>query len=489
MRNDRDSRPILKTAYSRRLNALTLLQGALSSADAGAIKSAAAELRKSADAIGEGSAAKGYRIYAGLTEVAAHLISWSLAVKTAEPDGDRHLRAAKVNSKDLITTIANLPFWQSHVETLKYVETISDTDHVKHYLAKVSLLPLPIPFLSHQKAARVVPRKRGDLPKEVAVPRVFLEFTIEGQPFANPQIVSPNVLRDVSVKVSVENWPEHAESLWIHPISIEPSGVYNLQEFSIVKPANLSKAEWQLAGRLMVNCSQSIMARPLEFCYRADFLPDGSSANAIVTGNGRLVVQSHDAGLNPASGYREVDLQLLNIRNLVRRSVNVDDKELGSFLTIMTVLGRTAGKALQDSDFSGKWSEAEFQKHLVQVLRGEPLIGSNLEEHPRAGGGITDLSFNRIRIELKVEVAGLVTMQTANQFVGQTSQYVAGTDRRLGTLCILDCSVKTESPGLVANDIGMISVSPPNGTDKDIPISIGVVIIRGNLLKPSVLSK
>jgi hypothetical protein len=32
-----------------------------------------------------------------------------------------------------------------------------------------------------------------------------------------------------------------------------------------------------------------------------------------------------------------------------------------------------------------------------------PRIGSELEEHPHAGRGITDLSFRSIRVELKFE--------------------------------------------------------------------------------------
>jgi hypothetical protein len=109
-----------------------------------------------------------------------------------------------------------------------------------------------------------------------------------------------------------------------------------------------------------------------------------------------------------------------------------------------------------------------------------------LEEHPHAAGGITDLSFHGIRLELKVEPEQFVTEDSASRFIEQTAQYVAGSDRRLGILSILDCSPKEGAPGTVANDIFTKLVQPPSSGG--LPLCIGVVIVRGNLAKPSSLS-
>jgi hypothetical protein len=46
-------------------------------------------------------------------------------------------------------------------------------------------------------------------------------------------------------------------------------------------------------------------------------------------------------------------------------------------------------------------SEPAFQKEIRQYLRSRPEIGGELDEHPHAAGGITDLSFRGIRLELK----------------------------------------------------------------------------------------
>jgi len=140
---------------------------------------------------------------------------------------------------------------------------------------------------------------------------------------------------------------------------------------------------------------------------------------------------------------------------------------------------------LQGHLFPRKYSEAEFQDEMKRLLRSNPRVGPELEEHPHAARGITDLSFRRMRIELKVEASRRVGIADASVFLQQTAQYVAGSDRRFGILCLLDCSDKTEAPGTVANDIALEKVEAPGGT---LPICLGVVVLRGNLQRPSSFS-
>ena len=121
---------------------------------------------------------------------------------------------------------------------------------------------------------------------------------------------------------------------------------------------------------------------------------------------------------------------------------------------------------------------------MKSFFRDDPRIGSELEDHPHAAGGITDLSFRRMRIELKVERNHYVELDDAHKYFGQTTQYVAGSDGKFGILCVLDCSKKKSAPGSVSNDIALVPVAPPRGGQGN-DILVGVVIIRGNLQTPS----
>lgn len=100
-----------------------------------------------------------------------------------------------------------------------------------------------------------------------------------------------------------------------------------------------------------------------------------------------------------------------------------------------------------------------------------------LQVSGRRSGRTTSLPF------LMARIAGeryLVSMHSADSTIrrGQRSPF--------GVLAIFDGSPKCDAPGLVANDIFPRLFCLPNG--KGMPIRIGVVIIRGNLAKPSDLS-
>ncbi len=59
----------------------------------------------------------------------------------------------------------------------------------------------------------------------------------------------------------------------------------------------------------------------------------------------------------------------------------------------MGAIGNIAGQSMQDNLFKGAWTEDDFQDEMRRLLRTQPTIGSELEEHPHVSGGITDLSF------------------------------------------------------------------------------------------------
>jgi hypothetical protein len=125
----------------------------------------------------------------------------------------------------------------------------------------------------------------------------------------------------------------------------------------------------------------------------------------------------------------------------------------------MAGVGGIAGQSLQDNLFKGEWNEAPFQKDMVARLRSRPSIGSALEEHPYASGGITDLSFLGVRLELKAISDHPVTRADVENHLPQTVQYVTGSDKRFGILCILDTHPKTAASGSVADRGGSVCLN------------------------------
>ena len=187
------------------------------------------------------------------------------------------------------------------------------------------------------------------------------------------------------------------------------------------------------------------------------------------------------------TGYKRVNEKLKLIRDQIHCEMQeVQALDLESFLLFLGAVGAIASLALQGNVFRGGRSEAEFQKEMRDLLRQQPQLGAEVQEHTHVAGGITDLSFRGIPLELKVVSDEFVSRDDAPQYLSQLKMYSVGNDQRFGVLCILDCSAKQKPPDSAANEIAFEVVKPREGT---FALGMGIVIIRGNLSRPSAYSR
>lgn len=407
------------------------------------------------------------------------------AVRAAELDADRFLRSAKLLARDVAREAAAADGAERIREISSRISALSDIDGVPELALLLLSAPLPLPVFAEVPIRQHTGGRASAEPKKPEVVVAFAAFQVNGKPFGDPQTIQPEVIHDLDVHVTVSDWPEEARELVLESASVEPAGTYDLPRFRFERPKGTAPYAFTNTGRLVVRYPTALYARPLEFAYRAKFLPEVD--RVLVRGQRELRIQGFDPERSPESGHAVVDKRMLELRDEVRRFGVASDTELNNFFVLLSVLGGIASQALLDHLFPGKYSEAEFQAEMKKLLRLNPRVGAELEVHPQAAGGITDLSFRRIRIELKAENDEFVTEQTAMQYIQQAAQYVAGSDRRFGVLAVFDGSPKGVAPGLVANDIFVKLVPAPGG--QGVPIRIGVVIVRGNLSKPSDLSK
>jgi hypothetical protein len=432
----------------------------------------------------EGAVIARYRPLGMLLGSLSHLSNWQKAMRTAEMDADRYLRSAKIRERDVakgVNATSGLNKWATITQA---IADITDVDDVPPIAGLVLGLPLPLPAFTEKP--RFVDRTPVAKKKSPEVIVAFTSFLLDGSPFKQPQTVEPRVVHDLTVEVSISQWSSAALELLQEPISVEPPASYELPVFSVARPVGDPPFSARKQGRMVLLLAPAVSARPLEFTYRARFLPDSGDCLVFVEGQRNLLTQNYDPIRNPISGYSVIDRRLVDIRDECRRAYAISDRELEDFLLLLTSVGTIAGQSLQDNIFPRAYSEGEFQDRMQVLLRSNPRIGSELEVHPHAGAGITDLSFRGVRLELKVDGSHLMTTEDVDRFVPQTAQYVVGSDRRLGILCLLDWSPKTAPPGSPANDI-VLKVVPPL-TGGKWPVYIAVVILRGNLAKPSSMS-
>jgi len=173
-------------------------------------------------------------------------------------------------------------------------------------------------------------------------------------------------------------------------------------------------------------CRFSRFQRPFEFKYVAKFTPHSAEQPVSIVGQRTLVLEGIDLARNPITGYPNLDVKIIEVRDRLRQTPGILQQELLDALKLLAPVANYAGQVVQDNLYDSVMSEGEFQKRVRSFLRGHPMIGAGLEEHPRAAGGITDLSFKGIRLELKSESDKPLTLDGCKKFVGQAASLCGG---------------------------------------------------------------
>jgi hypothetical protein len=280
----------------------------------------------------------------------------------------------------------------------------------------------------------------------------FIRFNIDGQPADETHFLTPKEAHDLEIEVRISRWPHQAQALCLAPLTIEARSTHDFPTFRFPRPAGDPPYHLTDRGRAVLHVAQGLRAQPFEFRYAANFEPAGVEQPVAVVGHRNLRMDGID---RPITGYHGIDRRLLEVRDAVRQRPLVTPEDVTNTLTLLAALGNLAGQAVQDNLFPKPLDGAAFHASVRSYLRQRPEIGSKLEEHPHAAGGATDLSFERIRLELKSENDRPLGLTDCQRYVGQSASYVAGSDKRIGVLCVLDGSRKIEQPFPVEDGIGI----------------------------------
>lgn len=483
--------------YQPRLELLEALCAArLGNGDAAQFEAIATRLTETAAVFGETDPlGSPYNAMAILARSMAHLVRWHKALHTAELDSQRHLVAAKLACRALAmpqaATAQQQTQFQAIAGRLQKVRE-ANVDEVAALALMLMVVPVRIPLLIPERPRDLYPKQSEPVPEQPTVTPIvaFIRFRLNGVDATEPLSVRHDVLHDLDVEVNLSRWPADAKGIELVPLHVELPGTLEVSPFSFKRPATVVHGQaitLSGRGRIIVRAAQDLLARPLslQFMGSATDAEGEPILRLVVQGQRQLSLHSFDPYLTPQSGYLEIDNALVSIRDQARLA-GIDDRQLADFITLLVGVGRVAGQALADGIYPHRLLETPFQSDLRDRLRGMREIGSDLEEHPRAAGGITDLSFRRIRLELKVDDRGVTVDSVVMRYGQQLVQYVAASDRRCGVLAVLDNEAKSVAPGSVRNDIALRTIPPPSGSGT--PILIGVVIIRGCLARPSALS-
>lgn len=477
---------ILSETYPTRLEAFDLLVSAASArgGDPQALRQVAGRLDEVSARLADTKVSVVYAAFADLVRIAALLVDWRRSVLEAEPDADRFKRSAA----------ARLALWRTENETRQETtelavsmmglsESLSIAE-VGPLCLSLAKLPLPIGLYGDiTQRPSSASRPREDLgreqPPELAV--AFLSFTVDGEPADQIQFLSPYEMHDLEIEVKVSRWPEDIAELHLSPVSIEVTGAYEFPSFQLARPVGDPPFRIRQRGRAIIKAAQALRAQPFEFRYAAEFWPKETEQPVSIVGHRTLLIESVDFRRSPLTGYENMDRRLLDIRNNLRRLPAMSQADLESAMALAVLLAGLAARTAQDGLFSQPITEAEFQVQIRDELRRRPEIAAGLEEHPHAGGGVTDLSFRRVRLELKVEPARRLELTDCMQFVEQTASYAVGSAKPLALLCVLDASTKSQAKFAAEDGVGILRAKSG--------LPVVTILIQGGGIEPSKLSR
>lgn len=431
-------------------------------------------------------AANAYSAFAGLVRIVDALVKWRSTVLEAQPEADRFLRSARERHTLWLAEYQGKPFAAGLVAAAAPVPGITSVADVALIARSVALVPLPLGLFEAETPPSWVSDIRGpeQPPREepVDLTVAFLKFQIDGQPAVELHHLDPAEVHDLEIEVRVSRWPVEQKELCLTPVSVEPKSTYDFPTFSFAKPDGDAPYTLRQRGRAVVFLPQGMHARPFEFKYTAEFLPDRSEQPVAIVGHRTLMIEGTDVSKYQACGYPVLDRKLFNIRDELRRRSGVAQAETADTLLLLAPLCNLAGRAVQDAEFSSVQTEADFQVRVRSELRRNPVIGAHLDEHAYGGGGITDLSLRGIPIELKVHQSLIASVNECERYFAQTASYAVAKGKRTAILCVLDSSQKSTAPRSL-DDLLDIRFHRESG------ITICVLVIQGGLAKPSALSR
>ena len=383
---------------------------------------------------------------------------------TNDADAIRHsmVEGAQVNSDKLRTFLLSIPlptlYWRSKDLQLPYTDSIEQHEPEKKPLVRV------IAFLDQE-------------------------------PIVSPQLLKPNVLYPLVFHVHGLVWPKDAIRLRLDLLTTCPSTEYVVSEYHLDPPRLIENEEYEgeLTGQIKFNSGQSSLLDDLVFKVQGAFETEGEKLEEVpVIGHNELRLRVVSGGNHPLmTGNRPLDRHISDlVTKLLKDCPSVKD-ELQDLLNMVMALNRLLATYSQEAIYKGRSDvqESEFQGAVLRDLRF--ILGPEVQEGPKQAGGVTDIRYRGVIVELKVERENGDRGYISKKYASQAVQYAGVEARQVSILLVLDLTSKEKPPGDIRNDIALVDVETHGGDDgtKAFPSKSFVFVVNGNMKIPSDYSR
>ena len=369
--------------------------------------------------------------------------------------------------------------------------TAPSADKIRDFLLQV---PLPTIYFKAREQ-RFPVRERAQPQDDAPAPLVCAIAFLDHAPLVTPQLVKVDLLYPLAFRLKGLTWPDKAARLRVDLLTTCPGSEFSVSEFVLDRPETITDFEYEgeVSGQIKFNSAQSSLLEDLVFVVRAAFeLPDGVFQEIPVIGHHELRLRVTSQQNHPLmSGNRRLDRHVEELlTKLLEECPSVRD-ELDDLLPMLQALTSLLATYAQEAVYKGRSdvSEAEFQTAVLRDLRNQ--LGQDVQEHPSQAGGITDIRFRGVIVELKVEDQKGDRQHICQKYTAQSAQYAGVEARQVSVLLVLDLTAKDKPPGDIRNDILLTDVET-HGSDSGLPpfpSKAFVFVVNGNMKSPSDYSK
>ena len=359
------------------------------------------------------------------------------------------------------------------------------------------LLAIPLPTLFRKKEEAKTPyqRRQNGIEQSNVPPLVRIIAFLDHIPFASPKHVKPGERYRLSFQVRGLEWPSEAARFRLDLLTTCPESEYVISEFTLEHPQRLEEGEYQgeIPGTIKFNSGQSSPLVDTVFAIHGAFETfDGNILEVPVIGLHDLRFKVLDEGKWPESrGTGPQDKHILELVTKLCFDCPTIIDELPDLWDMLDALTNLLATYAQEAIYKGisDVSEKEFQATVLRDLRLK--LGQDVQEHTSQAGGVIDIRYRGVIVELKVEKVNGDREYIAEKYTAQLAQYTGVEARQVGILLVLDLTTKEKPPGDIRDDILLCDVSTHGGEDsvKKYPTKAIVFVVNGNMKSPSDYSR
>lgn len=433
-----------------------------------------------------------------------HLCEWAAASLNADAQAERWLRAARAQAilaAKLHSAARFETFAGAVTETIRLIEAINDIAQIESVANQILRIPVPV-FAMTVDHPHVLRGPNDDEPStssaiEEKGPFVLkVMFDIDRKPWSSSYILLSNTLYDIRMTVMVPRWPKDCDQLLIEYVSTLDRSKYELTPFLIKRPEDKTVQEFNLTGQAAFTIPQKLLSEPIHIQVIAGFRSSSNQAKYVaarIVGYHELQVRVSDpAHVPPLIRRPSINERVNEIIQEVQHSLpGLNPDHLNDFVDVLSTVADYMGFSLQNALYTEKHlvDEAEFHKNMLREMAR--ALGEDVKEKPKQGGGEPDIQYRSVTTELKVEDEISDRRKMIEKYLAQPTQYSSAGGAQLGVLCILDQTEKTLAPANPKNQI-TLETPPIHGFPEGnvpFPTKIAVVIVDGNLRRPSSYSR